>query len=114
MCYCSKVHLELAKYNEAGRFSDEPDIESALFHLEKAAMCGVTEAILTMAEIYLDLPHEMISSASVQVQPLVAYKQALPPSPPPPSFFTSSHLLTNVSLRSIRTTTLGKNAINIA
>ena len=110
MCYCSKVHLELAKYNEAGRFSDEPDIESALFHLEKAAMCGVTEAILTMAEIYLDLPHEMISSASVQVQSLVAYKQALPP---PPSFFTSSHLLT-VSLRSIRTTTLGKNAINIA
>ncbi|XP_031558636.1 eukaryotic elongation factor 2 kinase-like [Actinia tenebrosa] len=54
-----QVHFEMAKYNEIGRFTDkEPDMESAMYHLEKAATCNVPEALLLMAEIYLQLPHD--------------------------------------------------------
>ncbi|EDO36975.1 predicted protein, partial [Nematostella vectensis] len=63
-----KVHLEMAKYGEIGRFTSdrEPDMESAMFHMEKAAQCGITTALVTLAEIYLQLPHDLMESATVQ------------------------------------------------
>ena len=48
-------------------------MEAAMFHLEQAAVCGVPQALTTMAEIYLQLPHELLSSASVQVSSLVQH-----------------------------------------
>lgn len=76
-CLCKKlcvlrffpqVHLELAKYNEMGRFTNhEPQMDCAMFHLEQAAACSVLPALVTMAEIYLQLPHEILASATVQV-----------------------------------------------
>ena len=63
-----QIHLELAKYNEIGRLTEnEPDMESALYHLELAATCGVVKALLTMAEIFLQLPHEILDTTTVQV-----------------------------------------------
>ncbi|KAK7918562.1 hypothetical protein WMY93_009846 [Mugilogobius chulae] len=46
-----KVHLAMVRYHEAGRFceKDQPwDQESALFHLERAALCGELEAIIAL------------------------------------------------------------------
>lgn len=63
-----QVHLELAKYNDVGRFTNhEPQMDCAMFHLEQAAACSVLAAIVTMAEIYLQLPHDILASATVQV-----------------------------------------------
>ena len=63
-----QVHLELAKYNDMGRFTNhEPQMDCAMFHLEQAAVCFVLPAIVTMAEIYLQLPHDILASATVQV-----------------------------------------------
>ena len=42
-------------------------MDCAMFHLEQAAACSVLPAIVTMAEIYLQLPHDILSSATVQV-----------------------------------------------
>ena len=66
--YILQVHLELAKYNDVGRFTNrEPQMDCAMFHLEQAAACSVLPAIVTMAEIYLQLPHDILTSATVQV-----------------------------------------------
>ena len=68
MCIFLQVHLELAKYNDVGRFTNhEPQMDCAMFHLEQAAACSVLPAIVTMAEIYLQLPHDILASATVQV-----------------------------------------------
>lgn len=62
-----QVHLELAKYNDVGRFTNhEPQMDCAMFHLEQAAACSVLPAIVTMAEIYLQLPHDILASATVK------------------------------------------------
>ncbi|XP_013394430.1 eukaryotic elongation factor 2 kinase isoform X1 [Lingula anatina] len=68
-----QVHHELAKYHEIGRFSTngdtfnpEVDWHAALFHEEIAAQCGVMEAILTMAKIYLQMPHDVLQECNVQ------------------------------------------------
>jgi len=65
-----QVHHELAKYHEIGRFAldgDESRIDwkSALFHEEHAAELGIPEAIVTMAKIYLHLPHDVLVSCEV-------------------------------------------------
>ncbi|CAF0909096.1 unnamed protein product [Brachionus calyciflorus] len=61
-----KTHLEMAKYHECGRFSenetDEYDQESAFFHLKQSADLGVKEAIVNIAKIYLGLPHDLLAS----------------------------------------------------
>lgn len=63
-----QVHLELAKYNDMGRFTNyECQMDCAMFHLEQAAACADLLALITMAEIYLQLPHEILASATVQV-----------------------------------------------
>ena len=48
-------------------------MESALYHLELAAACGVAAAVVNMAEILLQLPHEILNSVIVQVGPSVAH-----------------------------------------
>jgi len=64
-----QVHLELAKYNDMGRFTNhEPQMDCATFHLEQSAACSVLPALVTMAEIYLQLPHDILASATVQVR----------------------------------------------
>ncbi|XP_028417391.1 eukaryotic elongation factor 2 kinase-like [Dendronephthya gigantea] len=62
-----EIHFILAQLNEAGRFTDQnPDLESAMFHLEHAGSCFYPMAVKTQAEIYLQLPHEMLSSLSAE------------------------------------------------
>lgn len=62
-----EVHLELAKCNEIGRFTNnEPQMECAMFHLEQAAACAVLPALIAMAEINLQLPHDILPSVTVQ------------------------------------------------
>jgi hypothetical protein len=51
-----------------GRFTNqEPDLESATFHLEHAASCFYPKAVKTQAQIYLQLPHDVLSSLSAEV-----------------------------------------------
>jgi elongation factor 2 kinase len=58
--------LDLAKYHELGRFSPEGsedvyDHEAAMFHLRHAADLGILEAIIAMSQVYLGLPHDILS-----------------------------------------------------
>ena len=69
----------MARYYEIGRFSqvdNEIDWASAMFHEENAADLGVMEAILTMANICLGIPHDVLVDCTVQVnlsKKVVAY-----------------------------------------
>jgi elongation factor 2 kinase len=65
-----KIHFELCKYHQIGRFiqnCDKDDLdesidkEAAFFHLKQAAHLGVTEAVVNLAKIYLQLPHDILS-----------------------------------------------------
>lgn len=67
-----QVHHDLAKYHEMGRFIlpgsvDAPDLQAALFHEQQAAELGVKEAIVTMANIYLQRPQDVLASITVDV-----------------------------------------------
>ena len=71
-----QIHHEMAKYHEIGRFaqSENPalsdndlDMEAALFHEEHAANLGIKEAMVTMARIFLGLPHDVLVSCTIQV-----------------------------------------------
>ena len=66
-----KIHLELCKYHEMGRFltddNEEFDTDAAVFHLKQAADLGVVEGIINFAKIYLQLPRDILSSYNVQV-----------------------------------------------
>ncbi|XP_056286389.1 eukaryotic elongation factor 2 kinase [Pseudoliparis swirei] len=58
-----KVHLALVRYHEGGRFceKDEPwDQDSAMLHLERAALCGELEAIVALGQCCLQLPHHIL------------------------------------------------------
>uniref|UniRef100_A0A8B9K7L5 Eukaryotic elongation factor 2 kinase n=1 Tax=Astyanax mexicanus TaxID=7994 RepID=A0A8B9K7L5_ASTMX len=64
-----KVHLAMVRYHEAGRFceKDAPwDQKSALYHLERAAMCGELEAIVALGQCYLQLPHHILSELELE------------------------------------------------
>uniref|UniRef100_A0A6Q2XQH3 Eukaryotic elongation factor 2 kinase n=1 Tax=Esox lucius TaxID=8010 RepID=A0A6Q2XQH3_ESOLU len=64
-----KVHLAMAYYHEAGRFCEKDeqwDQDSALFHLERAAMCGELEAITTLGHCYLQLSHNILSEITIE------------------------------------------------
>uniref|UniRef100_A0AAY4BJ79 Eukaryotic elongation factor 2 kinase n=1 Tax=Denticeps clupeoides TaxID=299321 RepID=A0AAY4BJ79_9TELE len=64
-----KVHLAMVRYHEAGRFcgKDEPWCQdSALYHLERAAMCGELEAIVALGQFHLQLPHHILSEVELQ------------------------------------------------
>jgi len=63
------VHCEMAKYHHLGRFcerEDDRDLESAMFHLTQAANCGVLEAIVAMAHIYLQMPNDILPDVKVE------------------------------------------------
>ena len=65
-----QIHLDLARYHEIGRFSeDENDrnLDGALYHVEQAARCGVLEAIISMARMYCQLPHDVLEELNVDV-----------------------------------------------
>lgn len=68
-----KVHHEMAKYHEVGRFvlgdsKDEKliDWESAIFHEEHAAELGELEAMVTMAKLYLGQDREVLVNCVVE------------------------------------------------
>jgi len=55
-----------------GRFilpgsDDTPDLSAALFHEQQAAELGVKEAIVTMADIYLQRSQDVLASITVDV-----------------------------------------------
>uniref|UniRef100_A0A3Q3X5G2 Eukaryotic elongation factor 2 kinase n=1 Tax=Mola mola TaxID=94237 RepID=A0A3Q3X5G2_MOLML len=65
-----KVHLAMVRYHEAGRFCEKDeqwDQDSAMFHLERAALCGELEAIVAMGQCYLQLPHHILPDVELEV-----------------------------------------------
>ena len=69
--------MELCHFNEIGRFTNtEPDIDSALFHLEQAAACDVIEANRELAKIYVQLPHDVLEDYIVEVRNLFVFCHA--------------------------------------
>ncbi|XP_029954352.1 eukaryotic elongation factor 2 kinase isoform X2 [Salarias fasciatus] len=64
-----KVHLAMVRYHEGGRFCEKEeqwDQDSAMFHLERAALCGELEAIVALGQCYLQLPHHILSEMEVE------------------------------------------------
>ncbi|XP_065113840.1 eukaryotic elongation factor 2 kinase isoform X3 [Paramisgurnus dabryanus] len=64
-----KVHLAMVHYHEGGRFceKDAPwDQISALYHLERAAMCGELEAIVALGQCCLQLPHHVLPEIELE------------------------------------------------
>lgn len=58
-------------YHEGGRFceKDEPwDEDSAMYHLERAALCGELEAIIVMGQCLMQLPHRILPEVDLEVQ----------------------------------------------
>ena len=66
-----KIHMEVCKYHEFGRFqseeSDAIDYEAAFFHLNQAANLGVTDALVNLSKIYMQLPHDILPDYKVEV-----------------------------------------------
>ncbi|KAG8225890.1 hypothetical protein J437_LFUL006821 [Ladona fulva] len=64
-----QIHLDLTRYHELHRFTspDSPwyDRDAAVFHLEKAAQCGLSEAKIAYASILLGLPHDILPELEV-------------------------------------------------
>ncbi|XP_052262104.1 eukaryotic elongation factor 2 kinase-like isoform X2 [Dreissena polymorpha] len=65
-----KIHHEMAKYHEVGRFCDKDteniDWDSALFHEIQAAELGELEAILTMAKLYLGQERDVLINCVIK------------------------------------------------
>ncbi|XP_041714695.1 eukaryotic elongation factor 2 kinase isoform X5 [Coregonus clupeaformis] len=64
-----KVHLAMVHYHEAGRFCEKEeqwDQDSAMYHLERAAMCGELEAIVALGQCCLQLPHHILSEMELE------------------------------------------------
>lgn len=60
----------MVRYHEAGRFCEKDeqwDQDSAMFHLERAALCGELEAIVAMGQCYLQLPHHILPDVELEV-----------------------------------------------
>ena len=65
-----QVHLDLAKYHELNRFVEENesyDHDAALYHLGRAAQCGSLAAIISMANIHLGIPHDILPDIEVSI-----------------------------------------------
>ena len=64
-----QIHLDMAKYHEMQRFTKADqegyDKEAALFHLRHSADCGNLEAIITMARVALQLPHDVLTDLTM-------------------------------------------------
>lgn len=66
----AQVHLAMVRYHEAGRFCEKDqqwDQDSAMFHLERASLCGELEAIIALGQCYLQLPHLILPEMEVEV-----------------------------------------------
>ena len=51
-----------------GRFTDkEPDLKSGFYHLILAANLGLTDAVVNAANIYLQMPHDILVEFTVEV-----------------------------------------------
>ncbi|XP_051522724.1 eukaryotic elongation factor 2 kinase-like isoform X2 [Myxocyprinus asiaticus] len=64
-----KVHLAMVWYHEGERFceKDAPwDQDSAMYHLERAAMCGELEAIVALGQCYLQLQHHILPEIELE------------------------------------------------
>ncbi|KAM4524355.1 eukaryotic elongation factor 2 kinase isoform 2-T2 [Odontesthes bonariensis] len=64
-----KVHLGMVRYHEAGRFCEKDeqwDQDSAMFHLERAALCGELEAIVALGQCCLQLPHHILPDMELE------------------------------------------------
>ena len=65
----------MCKYHEIGRFLEENDdlnkidYEAAFFHLKQAANLGEIEALVNIAKIYMQLPHDVLPDYKVEVCP---------------------------------------------
>ena len=66
-----RVHLEICKYHESGRFLADKrsviDYEAAFFHLRHAANLSVLEAIVNAGKILLQLPHDILAEYKIEV-----------------------------------------------
>lgn len=67
-----KIHLEMCKYHEVGRFvhnESEPfDQNAAFYHLQLAANLGLTDALVNCAKIYMQLPHDILPEFKIEVK----------------------------------------------
>lgn len=66
----AQVHLSMVRYHEAGRFCEKDeqwDQDSAMFHLERAALCGELEAIIALGQCCLQLPHHILPDIELEV-----------------------------------------------
>uniref|UniRef100_A0A671X3R2 Eukaryotic elongation factor 2 kinase n=1 Tax=Sparus aurata TaxID=8175 RepID=A0A671X3R2_SPAAU len=64
-----KVHLAMVRYHEAGRFCEKDeqwDQDAAMFHLERAALCGELEAIVALGQCLLQLPHHILPDMELE------------------------------------------------
>ncbi|MGH0161893.1 UNVERIFIED_CONTAM: hypothetical protein FKN15_042038 [Acipenser sinensis] len=64
-----KVHLAMVRYHEGGRFcekDEEWDRDSAVFHLEHAAMCGELEAIVALGLMHFQIPHHILTDITLE------------------------------------------------
>ncbi|XP_035514710.1 eukaryotic elongation factor 2 kinase isoform X2 [Morone saxatilis] len=64
-----KVHLAMVRYHEAGRFCEKDeqwDQDSAMFHLERAALCGELEAIVALGQCCMQLPHHILPDMEME------------------------------------------------
>uniref|UniRef100_A0A665VG69 Eukaryotic elongation factor 2 kinase n=1 Tax=Echeneis naucrates TaxID=173247 RepID=A0A665VG69_ECHNA len=64
-----KVHLAMVRYHEAGRFCEKDeqwDQDSAMFHLERAALCGELEAIVALGQCCMQLPHHIMTDVTLE------------------------------------------------
>lgn len=64
-----KVHLAMVRYHEAGRFCEKGeqwDQDSAMMHLERAALCGELEAIIALGQCCMQLPHQILPDMELE------------------------------------------------
>ncbi|XP_054454944.1 eukaryotic elongation factor 2 kinase isoform X2 [Anoplopoma fimbria] len=64
-----KVHLAMVRYHEAGRFCEKDeqwDQDSAMLHLERAALCGELEAIVALGQCCMQLPHHILPEMELE------------------------------------------------
>ncbi|XP_076007626.1 eukaryotic elongation factor 2 kinase [Genypterus blacodes] len=64
-----KVHIAMVRYHEAGRFCEKDeqwDEDSAMYHLERAALCGELEAIIVMGQCLMQLPHHILPDMDLE------------------------------------------------
>ncbi|XP_033467373.1 eukaryotic elongation factor 2 kinase isoform X3 [Epinephelus lanceolatus] len=64
-----KVHLAMVRYHEAGRFCERDeqwDQDSAMLHLERAALCGELEAIIALGQCCMQLPHHILPDVELE------------------------------------------------